>query len=122
MEGNQISIWVGDTALTATLADNSSAAALKGMLREKPLTIRMHDYANMEKVGSIGRTLPTNDEHIRANPCDLLLYLGNSFVINYAPNTWSFTRLGRIEDISPRDLKTLLGRGDVSVTLEFTNH
>lgn len=122
MADNKMTLRVGDAALTATLADNSSSAALVEMLREKPLTIHMHDYANMEKVGPIGRSLPTNDEHIHAKPCDLILYLGDSFVIYYAPNTWSFTRLGRIEGISPESLKTLLGRGDVSVTLELLEH
>ena len=116
---NTIKMRIGDRTLTATLVENSSTAALKDMLREKPLTIHMHDYANMEKVGPIGKNLPTNDEHIRAKPCDLILYLGDSFVIYYAPNSWNFTRLGKIEDVTPKELREILGRGDVTVTLEL---
>mgnify|MGYP005800054057 FL=1 len=114
-----IKIHIGDRTLTANLVENSSAAALKDMLREKPLTIHMHDYARMEKVGSIGRNLPTNDEHIHAKPCDLILYLEDSFVIYYEPNSWNFTRLGKIENVTPKELRELLGRGDVTVTLEL---
>lgn len=38
---------------------------------------------NMEKVGSLGMTLPRNDRQITAAPGDLILYQGNSFVIYY---------------------------------------
>jgi len=40
-------------------------------------------------------------------------------VIYYAPNTWSFTRLGKIRDISAGELKEILGSGDVTVTLSL---
>lgn len=119
MNENTMIIQVGNTELKAALADNSSAEALKNLLREGPLTIHMRDYAHMEKVGSIGRSLPTNDEPVHARPCDLILYLGNSFVIYYESNLWNFTRLGRIEDITPEELKKILGRGDVTVTLKL---
>ena len=39
------------------------------------------------------------------------------FVIYYRPNTWNFTRLGTIENISDNQLQDLLGKGDVVVTL-----
>ena len=89
------------------------------MLREGPLTISMSDYAGMEKVGPIGRRLPTNDRPTHAKPCDLILYLGNSFVIYYEPNSWNFTKLGRIESVTQKELKAILGRGNITVTLEL---
>ena len=116
---NTMKIHIGERTLTATLVENSSTEALKDMLREKPLTIHMHDYGGMEKVGSIGKNLPVNDEYIHAKPCDLILYLGDSFVIYYEPNSWKFTRLGKIENITPKELREILGRGDVTVTLEL---
>jgi hypothetical protein len=39
-------------------------------------------------------------------------------VIYYAPNTWTFTRLGKINDVTPEELKRVLGEGDVTVILE----
>lgn len=121
MSQEKLIIHVGNHSLTAKLDENSSAAALKELLREKPLTIHMRDYAGMEKVGDIGRSLPTNDRPTHAKPCDLILYLGSSFVIYYEPNSWSFTRLGRIENAAPKELSAILGHGDVTVTLELSD-
>ena len=109
------------TELTATMVDNSSVEALIELLKKNPLTIEMRDYGNMEKVGAIGTTLPRNDEQITASPGDIILYQGNALVIYYAPNSWNFTRLGKIDNITQDELKTVLGDGDVTVTLSFAD-
>lgn len=119
-QGNNLSLQIGDTVLTATLEENSSVQALREMLADGPLVIDMEDYADMEKVGSLGQSLPTNDEQITTEAGDLILYQGNSFVIYYAPNSWNFTRLGKINDVSGEELREILGEGDVSVTLSLT--
>ena len=112
-------ITVGDRVLTAVLADNSSAEALKEILMAGPLTIDMSDYGNMEKVGPIGQSLPTNDEQITTGPGDIILYMGNSLVIYYDTNSWNFTRLGKIQDVTQAELKEILGGGNVTVTLSL---
>lgn len=43
--------------------------------------------------------------------------MGSAFVIYYAPNSWNFTQLGKINDITAQELKDILGSGDVQVTL-----
>lgn len=116
---NRMKIQVGTHTLTATLANNSSVEALKQMLKNGPVTINMHDFGNMEKVGKLSKSLPRNDEQITTKPGDLILYQGNAFVIYYAPNSWNFTRLGRIDDVSQKELKEILGKGDVKVTLSL---
>lgn len=119
MEGNRMNIEVGDTVLTATLVDNSSVDALKEALSEGPITVDMRDYGDMEKVGSLGMDLPRNDEQITTEAGDLILYQGNAFVIYYAPNSWNFTRLGKINDVTAEELRETLGDGDVTVTLSL---
>ena len=57
-------IEANGTVFTAVFEDNSSAEAFKDMLKEGELIISMSDYGNFEKVGSIGRSLPTNDQRI----------------------------------------------------------
>ena len=114
---NIMYLHINNTTLTATLVDNSSTKALKELLAKGSIKIEMSDYGNMEKVGSFGTTLPTNDERITTDPGDLILYQGNSFVIYYAPNTWSFTRLGKINNVTQEELKKTLGNGNVTVTL-----
>jgi hypothetical protein len=118
--GGTIKITVSNRELTATLVANSSTEALKEWLKTGPVTVNMRDYGNMEKVGSFGRNLPTNDERITTEPGDLILYQGNQFVIYYAPNTWSFTRLGKINGVTRQELLDVLGQGNVTVTLEAT--
>jgi hypothetical protein len=73
----------------------------------------------MEKVGGIGTALPRNDEQITTEPGDLILFQGNSLVIYYAPNSWNFTRLGKIDGITKDELTDILGNGDVTVTLSL---
>ena len=114
-----LAIQAGGTALTAELADNSSAAALKDLLSKGDITIEMHDYSNFEKVGPLGTSLPRNDEQITTEAGDLILYQGNSFVIYYDTNTWNFTRLGKIKDVTQSELKEILGGGNVTVTLSM---
>ena len=55
-------VKAGNKIFEAALVDNSSTQALKELLSKGPLTIDMQDYANMEKVGTIGQSLPTNGE------------------------------------------------------------
>ena len=40
-------------------------------------------------------------------------------MIYYDTNSWNFTRLGKIQDITADELKELLGDGDVTVTLSL---
>lgn len=108
-------VTVGSTVFIATLADNSSAQALRELLEDGPLTINMSDYGNMEKVGPIGRSLPENNEQITTEAGDIILYLGNSLVIYYDTNSWNFTRIGKIRDATQDELKAALGCGSVTV-------
>jgi len=119
MEINLMNIQIGDHVLTATLVENSSVAALKQVLSNGPITINMRDYGSMEKVGSLGMDLPQNNEQITTEAGDIILYQGNAFVIYYAPNSWNFTRLGKINNINAEELKEILGDGNVTITLSL---
>lgn len=115
----QVSLAVNGHVMSATMENNSSAQALREMLERGPKTIRMRDYEGMEKVGMLWKGLPTNDENITTEPGDLILFMGNSFVVYYEPNNWNFTKLGHINDISQEELKKILGSGSVSITLSL---
>ncbi len=103
----------------ATLADNSSAAAFAELLKGGPLTVSTHDYGNFEKVGDLGTDLPRNDEPITTSPGDIILYQGDQITIYYAQNSWTFTRLGRIDD--PSGLREALGGGNVEITFQLAD-
>lgn len=112
-------IKVNNRILTATLENNSSASALIEKLKEQDITINMEDYANFEKVGSLGFNLARNDKQITTEPGDIILYQGNQFVIYYDTNSWNFTKLGYIDNVNQEELKQILGKDNVTVTLSL---
>jgi hypothetical protein len=112
----KLKIHVNDTTFTATLADNSSATALKELLQKGDLTLDMEDFSNFEKVADLPTTLPRNDTQIDTDAGDLILYLGKRIVIYYDKNSWNFTRLGKIDNVNKKRLKQILGDGNATVT------
>ena len=114
---SKLKISVNGTELTATLEDNSSAKALTELLKQGNITVDMSDYGNFEKVGDLPQSLPRNDDKITTVPGDIILYQGNKITIYYDENTWNFTKLGHIDNITQKELKAILGGGNVSVTL-----
>ncbi|MCC8061043.1 MAG: hypothetical protein LIO81_09465 [Clostridiales bacterium] len=116
-ESMQIQVEVNGTILTALLEDNSSAQALYDKLADGSITIQMSDYANFEKVGSLGFDLPVNDTQITTKAGDIILYQGNQLVFYYDINSWSFTRLGEFQNIDQAGLKELFGAGGITAVL-----
>lgn len=110
---------IGDQCLEILLEDNSSASAFYTLLSGGDLTIEMSDYGSFEKVGSIGTDLPRNDTRITTEPGDVILYQGNQITIYYDTNTWTFTRLGKVQDKSQEELIEILGEGYVTVTFSI---
>jgi len=104
----------GKHTLTAILSDNSSAKAFYELLKKGPVTVDMHDYGSFEKVGSLGTSLPRNDKQITTSAGDIILYQGNQITIYYDVNSWNFTRLCKVEDVTQEELKKILGKGNVT--------
>ena len=115
----QITSDSGNHKLTATLADNSSATAFYQLLEKGPVTIKMSDYGNFEKVGSLGTSLPRNDTQITTEAGDIILYQGNQITIYYDTNSWNFTRLGKVDGVTQAELKKILGKGNVTAVFEI---
>lgn len=110
---------VNGTAIHIQLEQNTSADAMKDLLRQGAMTIPMKDYAHMEKFGNLGTKLPRNDKQITTKAGDVILSEGNLLVIYYAPNTWKFTRLGKVTNLTEKELKKVLGNGNIMATLKL---
>lgn len=120
MESNQIKLTVGQRSFTATLVDNATTEALKQRLSQGSLELRMNDYGAMEKVGSLGFSLPRNDRPTSTKAGDIVLYQGNSLVIFYGSNSWSYTPIGKVDGVSTRaEMLALLGT-DSSITVTIS--
>lgn len=116
MEENKVenmNVQVGDVVFSATLEKNEAVSALVEMVRESPVVIQMSDYSGFEKVGSLGTSLPTSNSQTTTQAGDIVLYNGNQIVIFYGSNSWNYTRLGYIDDLT--GWEEALGRGDVTV-------
>ena len=110
-------VQVGDAVFSATLEENEAVASFVEMVRENPVSIQMSDYSGFEKVGSLGTSLPVNNSQITTYAGDIVLYNGNQIVIFYGSNSWSYTRLGHVDDLT--GWEEALGSGDVTVTFSL---
>ncbi len=121
MENNTLTLTVNDRSFTATLADNSATVALKERLTQGTLEVRVDDYGDMEKVGSLGFSLPRTDRQTTTVPGDIMLYQGSSLVIFYGSNSWAYTPLAKVDGVSTREemLELLGGKGSVTLTLSL---
>lgn len=113
----KMNVQVGSSTFTATLAENAAVDALIEIMISAPVVIQMSDYSGFEKVGSLGTSLPASDSQTTTQTGDIVLYNGNQIVIFYGSNSWSYTRLGKIDDLS--GWAEALGSGDVQVTFSM---
>ena len=114
-------LTIGGVTKSATLVSNSSTEALVAQLQKGDITYEAHDYGDFEKVGALGYTFPQNNEQIKTEPGDLILYQGSNLCIYYDTNSWDFTRIGKLDNMTQADIKTWLkaGGGNVNVTLSL---
>ena len=115
-----MNILVNGHTLKAKMAANSATQALMDLLKQGSLTLKLQEYGGFEKVGSLGHTLPASNSQITTSSGDIVLYQGNQLVLFYGSNSWSYTRLGKIEGVSQSELKNILGTGDVTVVLSLS--
>lgn len=115
----ELSLEINGDVIPVTWEENESVEALKELCKSSPLTIGMSMYGGFEQVGPIGQDLPSNDEKIETASGDIVLYSGDQIVLFYGSNSWSYTRLGKME-LSEEELTDLLGNGDVSIVLSLT--
>ena len=112
-------LFLNDTEVTVDWEENESVEALRSLVSAEPLTVQMSMYGGFEQVGSLGTSLPRNDAQTTTQAGDIVLYAGNQIVVFYGSNSWAYTRLGRITDVTAEGMAELLANGDVVVTLSL---
>lgn len=115
----KILLSVGDRSLTASLVDNTATRELLELLEKGAITIQMNDYGGFEKVGELPQSFTTSNSQITTKPGDIMLYRSNNMVIFYGTNSWSYTRLGRVDGATADSLRQFLGSGNISLTVSL---
>ena len=118
-EEQMLQMKIGEASVQVEWEDNESVQALRELCFGQPLTIRMSMYGGFEQVGAIGEKLPRNDRQTTTSAGDIVLYSGSNIVIFYGSNNWSYTRLGRITDLTEPELTDLLSNGNITITLSM---
>ena len=115
----KINIQIGSQTFTATMEDNQAAKELADMMKAGPVTLQMDDFSGFEKVGSLGRSLTTSNQQTTTTAGDIVLYNGSNIVMFYGSNSWSYTRLGKIDDLT--GWTDALGHGSVTAILTLAD-
>ena len=119
LANNQIRVTVGSSSFIVNLEDNETAKALKEILTDEDLIISASNYGGFEKVCQLGKTLPHNDKQITTEAGDVMLYSGNQIVFFYGANSWSYTKIGKVEASSIEELESVLSGSETEVILSI---
>ena len=114
---DQVKLIINDEELILKLENNLATNALVEKLDNGDITFEAKEYGGFEKVGELGFKLPRTDKYTKTKPGDVVLYSGDQISIFYGENTWNYTMLGKIENKSEEELKSILGEGDVTVKI-----
>ena len=113
-----VKVKINDEVFDVKLENNSATQELIKELKKGNIKVNASEYGGFEKVGDLGFSLPTSDENIGTSPGDIVLYQGDKISLFYGSHSWSYTKLGKIDNVDSNKLKEVLGSGDVK--LEFS--
>ena len=119
----QIFITIDGQTHSITLASTQAASELAARLHEGPVSVTLSSSGGFEIWGPLGFTLTADNQQTTAQPGDVILYNGSNICLFYGTNSWSYTRLGKIDDLTESELPTFLKAGDsnIPVTLSLAS-
>ncbi len=112
-EKMKINVNINGSDFLASIENNEATIELIQMMEIEPITLHLQDYGGFEKVSPLGRDLPSSDRHINTECGDIVLYQSNQIVIFYGTNSWSYTPIGKIDDLT--NFIEVMGKEDVIV-------
>ena len=100
----KMNITIEDRTVTMSLVNNKATQALVAKLEQAPVTVTLNSSGGFEIWGALGFSLPTSNEQMNAHS-----------------NSWSYTRLGKIDKLNTSELKSFLkgGENNIKVTLSL---
>ena len=116
---DSVKVKINEDIFDVELENNSAAQELIKELEKGNITVNATEYGGFEKVGELGFSLPASDENINTEPGDIVLYQGDKVSLFYGSHSWSYTKLGKIDNISSNALKEVLGQGNVTLVFSL---
>ena len=114
-----IYLTVGTHKITVKLEENVATKALVELLKEDDISYNAHDYGGFEKVGDLGHTLPSEDKQMTTEADDVILYSGDQIVLFYGSNSWSYTKIGKMQGSASEIKEILTESNPVTVTISL---
>ena len=111
---------IDGTPVTVLWEDNETVSELLTAAQNGAIEVSASRYGGFEQVGSLPQSFSRNDVQTTTQPGDIVLYSGNQLVIFFGSNSWSYTRLGRIEGLSTDELTALLDKDIVVIEIKTT--
>ena len=109
-------LYINDTEIPVSWEDNDTTKELMEQAESGDIIVSMSMYSDNEQVGSLGRSYTRNDKQTTTHNGDIVLYNGNNIVVFYGSNSWSYTRLGKM-NMPEREVIELLSNGDVELKI-----
>lgn len=110
-------LFINDIFVPVDWLDNDSTREIQADLEQGDIHVELSMYSNNEQVGSLPKKYTNHDEQTTTQNGDIVLYRSSDIVLFYGSNTWSYTRLGKMQ-LSSQEVIDLLSNGDVSITLK----
>lgn len=122
-EGKEVELQmtINNQEIIVKWENNTSVAALKEIVKTQPLVIETSRYGGFEQVGSLGQSIKSSDQRQTTEIGDIMLYASINITIFFGSNTWSYTKLGHIENLSDAEIKTLLNVTKTTMIIEAIN-
>lgn len=118
MEEKLMNLSINGQKVTVKWESNQSVKDIENHVVKEKIIVHSSLYGGFEQVGRLPRSFKRNDVQMTTTPGDIVLYSGNQIVIFFGSNTWSYTKLGHIENLSLRELENLLGNSTAEIVLE----
>lgn len=115
-DANSMRLFIGDTEIPVTWEDNRSVLELIEEVEKGDIIVQMSMYSDNEQVGPLGKSYTSNDKQTTTHNGDIVLYNSSNIVVFYGSNSWSYTRLGKM-NLTENEVTALLSNGDVTLKL-----
>lgn len=116
-EVTELKLFFDDIEIPVIWEDNDTVKNLYDEAVNGDIVVEMSMYGGNEQVGSLGRSYSRKDSQTTTNAGDIVLYNGNQIVVFYGSNTWSYTRLGKM-NLPEDEIVDLLSKGNITLTIK----